>query len=93
MCPSVCMCGIHIHKHQGTFSERISKGRILSISLSRVRAHTPAIIFKSGIRAIDTDLYSVPDPSYGKPCILYDPESKGSQSYLRLAKELLELEQ
>ena len=32
-------------------------------------------------------------PSYGKPCILYDPESKGSQSYLRLAKELLELEQ
>jgi hypothetical protein len=55
------MCGIHIHKHQGTFSERISKGRILSISLSRVRAHTPAIIFKSGIRAIDTDLYSVPE--------------------------------
>ncbi|MEE3444368.1 MAG: ParA family protein, partial [Methanobrevibacter sp.] len=32
-------------------------------------------------------------PSYGKPCILYDPESKGSQSYLRLARELLELEQ
>lgn len=31
-------------------------------------------------------------PSYGKPCILYDPESKGSQSYLRLARELLELE-
>ena len=61
MCPSMCMCGIRIHRHQGTFSERISKGRILSISLSRVRAHTPAIIFKSGIRAIDTDPYSAPE--------------------------------
>lgn len=61
VCPSMCMSGIHIHKHQGTLSERITKGRILSISLSRVRAHTPAITFKNGIRAIDTDPYSVPD--------------------------------
>jgi len=31
-------------------------------------------------------------PSYGKPCILYDEDSIGTKSYLKLAKELLELE-
>ena len=31
-------------------------------------------------------------PSYGKPCIAYDPESKGSIAYLKLAKELLKLD-
>lgn len=29
-------------------------------------------------------------PSYGKPCIIYDRESRGSVSYLKLAKELLD---
>ena len=29
-------------------------------------------------------------PSYGKPCIVYDPESKGAIAYLKLAKEILE---
>jgi chromosome partitioning protein len=28
-------------------------------------------------------------PSYGKPILLYDPQSKGSHSYLQLAEELL----
>ena len=31
-------------------------------------------------------------PSYGKPCIVYDPESKGAMAYLKLAKELLEID-
>jgi chromosome partitioning protein len=31
-------------------------------------------------------------PSYGKPCILYDEDSIGTKSYLKLAKEFLELE-
>jgi len=31
-------------------------------------------------------------PSYGKPCIVYDPESKGSIAYLKLAKEILEMD-
>lgn len=31
-------------------------------------------------------------PSYGKPCILYDPKSRGSQAYIKLAKEFLDLE-
>lgn len=32
-------------------------------------------------------------PSYGKPILLYDPRSKGAESYIRLAKEILENEQ
>ena len=31
-------------------------------------------------------------PSYGKPCIVYDPESKGAVAYLKLAKELLKID-
>lgn len=32
-------------------------------------------------------------PSYGKPILMYDPRSKGAESYIRLAKELLDNEQ
>lgn len=32
-------------------------------------------------------------PSHGKPIILYDPGSRGSESYIQLAKEILENEQ
>ena len=29
-------------------------------------------------------------PSFGKPCLIYDPESTGTKAYLNLAKEILE---
>ena len=29
-------------------------------------------------------------PSFGKPCLIYDPESSGTKAYLNLAKEILE---
>jgi len=29
-------------------------------------------------------------PSYGKPALVYDPRSKGAESYIRLAKEIIE---
>jgi chromosome partitioning protein len=32
-------------------------------------------------------------PSHGKPILLYDPRSRGAESYIRLAKEILENEQ
>ena len=32
-------------------------------------------------------------PSYGKPILMYDPRSKAAESYIRLAKEILENEQ
>jgi chromosome partitioning protein len=32
-------------------------------------------------------------PSHGKPALMYDPRSKGAESYIRLAKEIIEREQ
>ncbi len=32
-------------------------------------------------------------PSYGKPILLYDPRSRGAESYIKLAKEILKNEQ
>ncbi len=32
-------------------------------------------------------------PSYGKPILMYDPRSKATESYIKLAKEILENEQ
>jgi chromosome partitioning protein len=32
-------------------------------------------------------------PSFGKPILLYDPKSKGAESYIQLAKEILSHEQ
>ena len=32
-------------------------------------------------------------PSHGKPALLYDVRSKGAESYIRFAKEILENEQ
>jgi chromosome partitioning protein len=32
-------------------------------------------------------------PSYGKPILFYDPRSRGAESYIKLAKEILENEQ
>ncbi len=32
-------------------------------------------------------------PSYGKPILMYDPRSKGTESYIKLAKEILENDQ
>ena len=29
-------------------------------------------------------------PSHGKPALVYDPRSKGAESYIRLAKEIIE---
>jgi chromosome partitioning protein len=32
-------------------------------------------------------------PSYGKPILMYDPRSRGAESYIKLAKEILQNEQ
>jgi chromosome partitioning protein len=29
-------------------------------------------------------------PSYGKPALLYDPRSRGAESYIKLAKEIMD---
>ena len=32
-------------------------------------------------------------PSHGKPCIIYDQESNGTTAYLKLAQEILDMEE
>jgi chromosome partitioning protein len=32
-------------------------------------------------------------PSYGKPALAYDPRSRGAESYIKLAKEIIGLHQ
>jgi chromosome partitioning protein len=32
-------------------------------------------------------------PSFGKPIVLYDPKSRGAESYIQLAKEIMSHEQ
>jgi chromosome partitioning protein len=32
-------------------------------------------------------------PSFGKPILVYDPRSRGAESYIKLAKEILAHEQ
>ncbi|KZX12545.1 ParA family protein [Methanobrevibacter curvatus] len=51
--------------------------------------HKKEYIFKS---IIPRNIRLAEAPSFGKPCILYDQDSRGSKSYLKLAKEFLELD-
>jgi len=51
-----------------------------------IRAHFGAKAFKT---MIPRNVKLSESPSFGKPVILYDIESKGAQSYMELAKELV----
>jgi chromosome partitioning protein len=55
--------------------------------VSEVRRHFEGIVFDSIIHR-NTRLSEA--PSFGKPVILYDADSKGSINYLNLAKEILQ---
>ncbi len=54
-----------------------------------IRAHFAGKVFNS---VIPRNIKLSECPSFGKPIILYDIESKGSEAYLSLAKELILLE-
>jgi chromosome partitioning protein len=51
-----------------------------------VRAHFKERVFST---IIPRNIKLSEAPSFGKPCILYDVESRGAQSYLELAQEIL----
>lgn len=51
-----------------------------------VREHFEGVVFKT---IIPRNVRLSEAPSYGKPIILYDIKSRGAQSYLELAKELI----
>ncbi|MBI5583202.1 MAG: ParA family protein [Deltaproteobacteria bacterium] len=55
-----------------------------------VRAHFKDQVFKT---VIPRNVRISESPSHGMPVINYDPHSKGAQSYLELAREILEREQ
>jgi chromosome partitioning protein len=55
--------------------------------VSEVQEHFPGRVFET---MIPQNIRLSESPSFGKPALLYDIESKGAQAYLTLAKELLE---
>ncbi len=61
--------------------------RLCNQVVSEVRKHFEELVFSSIIHR-NTRLSEA--PSFGKPVILYDAESKGSVNYLNLAKEILQ---
>ncbi|MFN4286375.1 MAG: ParA family protein [Lacibacter sp.] len=61
--------------------------RLCNQVVSEVRRHFEGIVFDSIIHR-NTRLSEA--PSFGKPVILYDSESKGAVNYLNLAKEILQ---
>ncbi len=61
--------------------------RLCNQVVSEVRRHFEELVFESIIHR-NTRLSEA--PSFGKPVILYDSDSKGSINYLHLAKEILQ---
>jgi chromosome partitioning protein len=61
--------------------------RLCNQVVSEVRKHFEDIVFSSIIHR-NTRLSEA--PSFGKPVILYDADSKGAVNYLNLAKEILQ---
>jgi chromosome partitioning protein len=61
--------------------------RLCNQVVSEVRRHFEDMVFSSIIHR-NTRLSEA--PSFGKPVILYDAESKGAVNYLNLAKEILQ---
>ena len=61
--------------------------RLCNQVVSEVRRHFEGIVFDSIIHR-NTRLSEA--PSFGKPVILYDADSKGAINYLNLAREILQ---
>ncbi len=61
--------------------------RLCNQVVNEVRRHFDELVFTSIIHR-NTKLSEA--PSFGKPAILYDAESKGAVNYLNLAKEILQ---
>lgn len=66
------------------FDQRL---RLSNQVVSEVKLHFENMVFESLIHR-NTRLGEA--PSFGKPAILYDPESRGAVDYLKLAREILQ---
>lgn len=60
--------------------------RLANQVLQDIRKHFQSMVFNT---VIQRNVKLSEAPSYGQPVLLYDPESKGSQNHLDLAKELI----
>src|SRR6476660_3726329 len=61
--------------------------RLCNQVVAEVRRHFEALVFNT---IIHRNARLAEAPSFGKPVILYDANSKGSMNYLNLAKEILQ---
>jgi len=65
------------------FDERTNLAQGVS---SELKAYFGDLLYET---AIPRNVRLAEAPSHGKPALLYDPRSKGAESYLRLAHEVL----
>jgi chromosome partitioning protein len=63
-----------------------SRLRLANQVMSEVKRHFEMMVFDT---VIQRNVKLSEAPSYGKPVLLYDPESKGSKNHMDLAKELI----
>jgi len=61
--------------------------RLANQVLAEVRKHFEGMVFET---VISRNVRLSEAPSHGKPALLYDPDSKGSNNYMDLAKELIQ---
>ncbi len=61
--------------------------RLSNQVVEEVRKHFGEMVFET---IVQRNIKLSEAPSFGKPCILYDAESKGSINYLNLAREILQ---
>jgi chromosome partitioning protein len=60
--------------------------RLSNQVVDEVKKHFQQMVFET---IVQRNIKLSESPSFGKPCILYDAESKGTVNYLNLAKELI----
>jgi len=61
--------------------------RLSNQVVEEVRKHFQQMVFDT---IIQRNIKLSEAPSFGKPAVLYDAESRGSVSYLNLAREILQ---
>jgi chromosome partitioning protein len=61
--------------------------RLSNQVVDEVKKHFQQMVFET---IVQRNIKLSESPSFGKPCILYDAESKGTLNYLNLARELIQ---
>jgi chromosome partitioning protein len=64
-----------------------SRLRLANQIYDEMKKHFGDMVFAS---VIQRNIKLSEAPSYGQPVLLYDPDSKGTQNHIQLAKELIE---